>query len=112
MLTGATFGVMDKCGSDGSENAEDDTGKVEELLGVRVTLRRSSYNLEDIERSCTVRRTAVTAHAQRVLLSHYAVGKVPGDAELVHIQSCKAPALEHGETDGERPDALLLSSSG
>ena len=112
MLTGATFGVMDKCGSDGSENAEDDTGKVEELLGVRVTLRRSSYNLEDIERSCTVRRTAVTVHAQRVLLSHYAVGKVLGDAELVHIQSCKAPALEHGETDGERQDALLLSSSG
>ena len=58
---------------------------------------------------CTVRRTAVAAHAQRVLLSHYAVGKVPGDAERVPVHSWKAPAPKHGESDDERPDALLVS---
>ena len=55
---------------------------------------------------CTVRRTAVAAHAQRVLLSHYAVGKVPGDAEL------KSPRFIRWQTIASKHGGLIRLAGG
>ena len=61
---------------------------------------------------CTVRRTAVAAHAQRVLLSHYAVGKVPGDVPLSVNSFWKAFTSKYGDLlmSGQRGECIFCAS--
>ncbi len=80
------------------------------LGGISISSPKIDDFCQLLKFNCTVRRTALAAHAQRDLaLFSFSCGESPRRGRTRPRPSWKAPASKHGDLEDGRPDVLLAS---